>query len=70
MSVVAALPLQLDTLGLLPSAALALLVIAVVVFVVRAALSVAWRLVIVAAIVAVALWIRGLLGPLSSFLPL
>jgi uncharacterized BrkB/YihY/UPF0761 family membrane protein len=64
-----ALPLQLEALGSLPGILTTLVVVAVVILVARVLLSVAWRIVVVAAVIAAALWILGLLGPLSSILP-
>lgn len=45
----------------------ALIVAAVVLLVGRILMSVAWKVVIVALVVAVVLWFLGLLGPLASF---
>jgi uncharacterized BrkB/YihY/UPF0761 family membrane protein len=64
-----ALPLQLEALGSLPGILTTLVVVAVVILVARVLLSVAWRIVVVAAVIAAVLWILGLLGPLSSILP-
>jgi hypothetical protein len=64
----AVLPLQLEALGTLPGILTTLVVVAVVILVARVLLSIAWRIVIVAAVVAAILWVLGLLGPLSSLL--
>ena len=69
MSNLVALPLQLEALGSLPGILTTLLVVAVVILVARVVLSVAWRIVVVAAGIAAILWVLGLLGPLSSILP-
>lgn len=61
-----AFPLQIEALTSLPGILTTLLVIAVVIFVARIALNVAWKLVLVAAAVAAVLWVLGLLGPVSS----
>ena len=69
MSVTTSLPFQLEALGPLPAVLLALVAAGVVILVARVALSVAWKVVIVLTVVAVLLWVFGLLGPVSSFLP-
>jgi len=68
MSDLAALPLQLEALGTLPGILTTLVVVAVVILVARVLLSIAWRVVIVAAVIAAILWVLGLLGPLSDLL--
>ena len=68
MSNLVAPPLQLEALGSLPGILTTLVVVAVVILVARVLLSIAWRIVIVAAVIAAILWILGLLGPLSSLL--
>ena len=68
MSELAVLPLQFGGMGPLPAILTTLVVVAVVILVARVLLSIAWRIVIVAAVIAAILWILGLLGPLSSLL--
>lgn len=65
-----ALPMQMDALATLPGILMTLIVIAVVILVARVVLSVAWKIVLVAVLVAAALWIVGLLGPVSDMLGL
>jgi hypothetical protein len=54
--------LQGGSLGSPPALLLGLLALAVVVFVGRVVLAIAWRLVIIALVVVAALWILGLVG--------
>jgi len=68
MSDLATLPLQLEVLGTVPGILTTLIVVAVVILVARVLLSIAWRIVVVAAVVAAILWIFGLLGPLSDLI--
>lgn len=62
--------LQLEALGTLPGILMTLVVVAVVILVARVLLSIAWRVVIVAAAIAAVLWVLGLLGPVSALLGL
>jgi predicted RND superfamily exporter protein len=62
--------LQLEALGTLPGVLMTLVVLAVVILVARVLLSVAWRVVIVATVVAAVLWVFGLLGPVTSLVGL
>ena len=63
------LPLQMEGLFSLPGILTTLLIVAVVILVARIVLRIAWKVVVVAAVVAGVLWILGLLGPLSGLLP-
>jgi len=54
--------LQLSGLGTLPSILVGLVILAVVILVGRLALDIAWRLVVVAAVVVAVLWLLGLAG--------
>jgi hypothetical protein len=63
-----AFPLQFEALTSLPGLLMTLVVIAVVIFVARIALNIAWKVVLVAAAVAAVLWVLGLLGPVSNLL--
>jgi hypothetical protein len=53
------LPVQLGPLGSPPTLLLGLVALAVVLFVGRILLSLAWRLVLIAAVVVTALWVVG-----------
>jgi len=54
--------LQLSGLGTLPSILVGLVILAVVILVGRLVLDIAWRLVVVAAVVVAVLWLLGLAG--------
>ncbi|MFB6084524.1 MAG: hypothetical protein ABEJ94_09795 [Halorientalis sp.] len=56
------LPVQLGPLGSPPALLLGLLALAAVIAVGRILLSLAWRLVVIAAVVAAVLWVLGALG--------
>lgn len=61
------LPLQLGAIASLPGIVGTLIIVAIAIFVGRIVLSVAWKVVLVALVVAVVLWFLGLLGPLAGF---
>lgn len=54
--------LQLGGLGTLPSILVGLVILAVVILVGRLVLDIAWRLVVIAAVVVAVLWLLGLAG--------
>ena len=54
--------LQLGGLGTLPSILVGLVILAVVILVGRLVLNIAWRLVVIAAVVVAVLWLLGLAG--------
>lgn len=62
----AVVPLQLDALFSLPGILGALILVAVVILVARIVLKVAWKITLVAVVIAAILWFLGMLGPLSE----
>lgn len=60
------LPLVFGPLGTLPGLLGTLIIIAVIILVGRIVLKVAWKIVLVAIVVAAILWFLGLLGPLGG----
>jgi hypothetical protein len=62
------LVLQSGPLGSVPAVLVGLVVLAVIVLVGRLLLNIAWRLVLIALAVAVALWVLGILGFETGFL--
>jgi type IV secretory pathway VirB6-like protein len=62
------LQVDIGALTSLPGILTTLVIVAVVIFVARIALNIAWKVVLVAAAVAAVLWVLGLLGPVSSLL--